>query len=221
MNTERRPLIATPRFTPLWGVALGAVGGAVYWTGTQLWPASIAVVLSMAAIALIDAGLGEKVPLRAQPADASNPAAPVLVLVFAILIKYDALVALSSASLPYPLPANLALGLIMVAGQAASRALLVSLPASARSGSAATSHADVGIALALGFAPAAFIGIPGLVGLVAAIAARFAIVLYRRPGRSATGAAPGAAVRVGDLGHIQQATEICFYLGALASWAYL
>ena len=93
-------------------------------------------------------------------------------IVFAVLLKYNALMALSGASLPFPLPANVALGLIMIAGAAASRALVVSMrPAS---------HADLGIAWVLGFAPAALIGLPGLVGLAAAIAARIALLAYLR-----------------------------------------
>jgi hypothetical protein len=125
--------------------------------------------------------------------------------VFAVLLKYSVLMALSGASLPFPLPANVALGLIMIAGNAASRALVVSMkPAS---------HTDLGIALVLGFAPAALIGLPGLVGLAAAIAARIALMTYlrRKP--------VSVAVPEPDVG--QQLTEICFYLGALAARAYI
>jgi hypothetical protein len=125
--------------------------------------------------------------------------------VFAVLLKYNALMALSGASLPFPLPANVALGLIMIAAHAASRALVVSMrPAS---------HADLGIAWVLGFAPAALIGLPGLVGLAAAIAARIALLAYlrRKP----------LSVAVPQLEFGQQLTEICFYLGALAARAYI
>ena len=118
--------------------------------------------------------------------------------VFAVLLKYNALMALSAASLPFPLPANVALGLVMIAANAASRALVISMrPAS---------HADLGVALALGFGPAALIGLPGLVGLAAAIAARIAL-------RSMV-AAP-------ELDLMQHAAEVCFYLGALAARAYI
>jgi cobalamin synthase len=218
MSTQRRPLTAAPRFAPLRGAALGAVGGGAYWLGAQLWPTSIAVVLAMAASALVSAAMQDASPFgwAAPPSSAASPsgaappsggaAAPVSAIVFTVLVKYNALMALSTASLPYPLPANLVLGLIMIAGQAASHALLVSVPATpARTESAAPTHWDLGIALALGFAPAVFIGIPGLIGLVAALAARFAFVFYRRQERSL----------IGPL------TEICFYLGALASWSYV
>jgi adenosylcobinamide-GDP ribazoletransferase len=204
MNTQRRALIAAPRFTPLWGVLIGAVGGGVYWIGTQLWPTSIAVILSMLATNMLSAR-------RDTGTTADSPAATrdreLLGTVFAVLVKYNALMALSAASLPFALPTNLALGFIMIAGHAASRALLVSVTAPA-------SHADLGIALVLGFAPAALIGIPGLIGLAAAIAARFAVIAYLRRHGRATSA--GRELQV-----TQQTTEVCFYLGALAAWTYI
>jgi hypothetical protein len=125
--------------------------------------------------------------------------------VFAVFVKYNALMALSAASVPFALPANLALGLIMIAGQASSRALVVS--------ATPASHADVGIALAIGFAPAALIGIPGLVGLAGAIVARIVFIAFiRRTRRSVT--AEG-------IGGTQQLTEVCFYLSTLAARAYI
>jgi adenosylcobinamide-GDP ribazoletransferase len=203
MSSRRRPLLVAPRFTPLWGVLIGALGGVVYWIGTQLWPTSIAVILSMLATNLVAARM-DVIP--AADGSAPTPAHELLGMVFAVLVKYNALMALSAASMPFALPANLALGLIMIAGHAASRALLVSVSA------APASHADLGIALAIGFAPAVLIGIPGLIGLVAAIAARFVFTAYlrRQP--------PPVTTRALDL--TQQLTEICFYLGALAAWAY-
>jgi adenosylcobinamide-GDP ribazoletransferase len=218
MNPQRRALIAAPRFTPLWGVLIGAVGGGVYWIGAQLWPTSIAVILSMLATNLLSA--------RMDPGATADSAVPtpdreLLGMVFAVLVKYNALMALSAASLPFALPANLALGFIMIAGHASSRALLVSVSSSpARPAPARTptptpaSHADLGIALVLGFAPAALIGLPGLIGLAAAIAARFAVIAYLRRRGHATNA--GRALQM-----TQQITEVCFYLGALAAWAYI
>jgi adenosylcobinamide-GDP ribazoletransferase len=207
LSTRVRPFLTAPRFLPLVGVALGAVGAGIYWLGAQLWPTSVAVVVAMLATALLSARVGGGSAVGTPGAAAGTPA-PALGLfgfVFAVLLKYNALMALSAASLPFPLPANLALGLIMIAGNAASRALVVSMkPAS---------HADLGIALALGFAPAALIGLPGLVGLAAAIAARIALMAYLRRQPSSVAAAEL------DLG--QQLTEICFYLGALAAWAYI
>jgi hypothetical protein len=113
--------------------------------------------------------------------------------------------ALSAANLAFPLPANLALGLILVAGNASSGALAVSMKPAA--------HLDLGIALAIGFAPAALIGMPGLIGLACAIGARIALAAYARRRRLSIG--------VGVLDITQQATELCFYLGVLAARSYI
>jgi cobalamin synthase len=205
MSTPGRPFLTAPRFLPLVGAAVGAVGGAIYWLGAQLWPTSVAVVVSMLAIAMLSARVGGAVGTPSRAVGTPAPALGTLGIVFAVLLKYSALMALSGASLPFSLPANVALGLIMIAGNAASRALVVSMkPAS---------HADLGIAWVLGFAPAALIGLPGLVGLAAAIAARIALMTYLRR-KPLSAAAPHL-----DLG--QQLTEICFYLGALAARAYI
>ena len=209
MSTPGRPFLTAPRFLPLVGAAVGAVGGGIYWLGAQLWPTSVAVVVSMLATTLLSVRVGGAVDATVgTPGDAVGTPVPglgSLGIVFAVLLKYNALMALSAASLPFPLPAYVALGLIMVAAHAASRALVVSMrPAS---------HADLAIAWVLGFAPAALIGLPGLVGLAAAIAARIALLAYlrRKPF--------SVAVPQLDLG--QQLTEICFYLGALAARAYI
>jgi hypothetical protein len=189
---------------PLWGILIGAAAGGVYWLGAQIWPASIAVVLSMLAAAV----------LSAAAADTRAPGLGTLGLVFALLVKYNALMALSAANLPYRVPANLALGLIMIAGQACSRALVVSVLASpVRAASKSASLGDLALALAIGFTPAALIGMPGLIGLAAAIVARIAGVAYLRARRPALAAA--------ELDATQQLTEVCFYLGALAAWAYI
>jgi cobalamin synthase len=202
MSVERRPWAAAPRFMPLLGVAAGAVGAGVYWIGTLIWPSSVAVLLAMIAI--------ETVSRRSSAAAEAGgrPDAAMLRIVLTVLVKYSALMALSAANLPFALPANLALGVIMIAGNAASWALLVSAPSQPPA-----SHADLAIALAIGFAPAVLMGLPGLIGLVAAIAARFAFVMYLRTG--------GPGIAPAELAAIRQVTEVCFYLGALGSWAYI
>jgi hypothetical protein len=196
MSTPWRHRLAAPRLLPLLGAALGAVGGGVYWAGAQIWPASVAVILSMLATALLGAWLG---------CAGQTPAQGTLVIVFALLIKFNVLMALSAANLPFPLPANLALGLILIAGHASSNALAVSMkPAS---------HLDLGIGLAIGFAPAALIGMPGLIGLACAIGARIAFAAYTRRRRLSIGAA--------ELDMTRLMTELCFYLGTLAARSYI
>jgi adenosylcobinamide-GDP ribazoletransferase len=199
MSTQRRHWASAPRLSPLVGALIGAVGGAVYWLGAQIWPTSIAVVLSMLATAGFSAGSGSGAVAR-------DPGEDMLGIVFSLLMKFNALMALSAANLSFRLPANLALGLIMIAGQASSRTLVVSA-------SKPVSYGDLGIALAIGFAPAALIGIPGLIGLAAAIVARIVFIAYIRRNRPSVTAA--------ELDLTQQLTEVCFYLGALASWAYI
>lgn len=200
MSVEWRHWITAPRFTPLLGILIGALGGGVYWFGALIWPASIAVILSMLATTLVSTRLRLQAGAGVQAADFG-----LLGLVFAVLVKYNALMALSAANLPFALPANLALGLIMIAGHACSRALVVA--------SRPASHGDLGIALAIGFVPAALIGIPGLIGLVAAILARIVFIAYVRRSRP--------AVTDAEIDMMQQLTEVCFYLGALASWAFI
>jgi len=207
MSTPWRHRVTAPRITPLLGVLIGAVGGGIYWLGAQIWPASIAVILSMLATTLLSAGTSAGT--RARATDAARVG-----FVFAVLVKYNALMALSAANLPFAVPANCALGLIMIAGEACSRALLVSVPAVlVQPAAKPASLGDIGIALAIGFAPAALIGLPGLVGLAGAILARIVFIAYlkrRRP-----------PITAADLDGTQQLTEVCFYLSALAAWAYI
>jgi adenosylcobinamide-GDP ribazoletransferase len=192
---------AAARYVPVAGALIGALGGAVYWLGAQLWPTSIAVVLAMAATeattrTVLVRGFGT------------------VGFVFAVLLKYNTLMALSAASLPFAVPANVALGLIMICGHAASRALVVSLIASsAHDSPTRVSNGDLVFALSLGFAPAILLGIPGLIGLAVAILARVAFGAYLKRHRK--------AIASGAFYATQPLTEVCFYLGALASWAYV
>jgi adenosylcobinamide-GDP ribazoletransferase len=205
------------RFVPLVGVLVGAVGGCIYWIGALLWPSSVAVILSLFATALISGNMSEDAFAKGSSLDI-NPSAragslSLLGLVFVLLIKYNALMALSAASLPFPLPANLALGFFMICGHAASRALVVSVIATrTQTASPPVSNGDLSLALLFGFAPATLLGIPGLIGLAAAIVMRMACGAYvKRILKSVASDALDAT---------QQLTEACFYLGALATWTY-
>jgi cobalamin synthase len=193
LNAIRSPEGA--KFAPLAGALIGALGGAVYWLSAKLWPSNVAMILSMAVTALLAGGIPS-------------------IRLFYLLIKYNALMALSAAQLPFAAPANLALGLIMICGQAASFALVVAIMATRPEKSAAkVSGTDFGIALLLGFAPAALLGVPGLIGLVAAIVMGLGFIAYLRFRRA------GASSQTLDM--TQLFTELSFYLGALASWRYV
>jgi adenosylcobinamide-GDP ribazoletransferase len=185
------------RYLPLVGILIGAIGGAVYWLAAQLWPSSVAVVLSLFAIALLSGTLSE---------DSFAKSSVLWTDLFVLLVRYNVLMALTAANLGFPVPANVALGLIMVCGQAASRALLV--PGL----SSRVSSQDLGVSLVLGFAPAALLGIPGLMGLAAAIVLRLGLAAYLK-----RDSAPSRTL----LNSVQQSTEACFYLGALATWKYI
>jgi adenosylcobinamide-GDP ribazoletransferase len=209
---------AAGRFVPVVGVLIGAIGGGVYWIGVQLWPSSVAVILSMFTTALIT-GNGYEDAFAKGPSLGINHNVRAgtfgrLGLVFVLLIKYNALMALSAASLPFSLPANLALGLFMICGHAASRALVVSVIATrTQAGSPRVSSGDLSLALLFGFAPATLLGIPGLIGLVAAIVMRIAFGAYVKRLLKSTAS--------NTLDATQQLTEVSFYLGALATWTYI
>jgi adenosylcobinamide-GDP ribazoletransferase len=210
---------AGARYFPVAGALLGAAGGAAYWLGTQLWPTSVAVVLSLLVTTAMSGARYEEIAGAEQPPhtlahETRARAFGMVAYVFALLLKYNALMALSAAGLPFAAPANVALGFIMICGHAAGCAVIVSLIASPTGvSSTRISNGDLGVALVIGFAPAALLGIPGLVGLAAAILARVGYGTYiRRNSRTVAGAELYAA---------QQLCEICFYLGALASWTYV
>jgi adenosylcobinamide-GDP ribazoletransferase len=193
MNTPWRLFPAAPaKLAPLVGMLVGAVGAAAYWLSAQVWPTSVAVVLSMLATVLVAGGLHER-----------GLARDVLGMLFLLFIKYNALMALSAANLAFPLPEYVALGVIMIAGHAASRALAAT---------ARMSSGDLVFALALGFAPAAIMGVPGLMGLAAAILVRMAFAAYLKR---------FAAAAVDTVDAVQQLTEVSFYLGALAAWKFV
>jgi adenosylcobinamide-GDP ribazoletransferase len=205
------------RYVPLVGALIGAVSGGVYWLGAQLWPTSIAVVLSILATVVMSGGAHENA-VSEQPASDTTRHVPVggfgsAGFVFVLLLKYNTLMALSAASLPFAVPANVALGLIMICGHAASRALVVSLLASVQESPTRVSNGDLVFALGVGFAPATLLGIPGLIGLAIAILARVAFGAYLKRNRK--------TIANRAFYSAQQLTEICFYLAALASWAFV
>jgi len=192
------------QFAPLLGILIGALGGAVYWLAAQIWPSSVAVILSMALTAVLTTDF------RAMPAARFD----LLSRVLCLLIKYNALMALSAAKLPFAVPANVPLALIMIAGYAASFALLVAVMATRPEKTAPkVGQGSLIFALLIGFAPAALLGIPGLTGLAAAVVAGLGVIAFLRH-RNIGGS--------GDtLDLTQLLSEASFYLGALATWRYV
>jgi hypothetical protein len=61
------------------------------------------------------------------------------------------------------------------------------------------------LALLIGCAPAALLGLPGLIGLAAAV---LSVIVWTRVARGGTALVTWIA-------------ELCFYLGAQASWSYV
>ena len=194
----------TGPYAPLLGIVIGALGGAIYWLAVQIWPSSVAVILSIAATALLTT------EFRGLPATRLD----LLGRVLCVLVKYNALMALSAAKLPFAAPANVPLALIMICGYAASFALLVSVMATRTRESAPTiGHGALSLALLIGFAPAALLGIPGLIGLAAAIVVGLGFIAFFKYKK--------IVVTDEKLDATQLVTEACFYLGALATWKYV
>jgi adenosylcobinamide-GDP ribazoletransferase len=195
----------TGQFAPLIGALVGTFGGAIYWLAVQIWPSSVAVILSMAATALLTTEMRSVLPATRFD---------VLSRVLCLLVKYNALMALSAAKLPFAVPPNVPLAIILICGYAASFALQVSVMA-IRPGSSSpkVGSGALGLALLIGFAPAALLGIPGLIGLAAAIIAGMGIMAFLKT-RCAGGSDHA-------LDMTQLVSEACFYLGALATWRYV
>ena len=203
-NGHDRAVRVTGQFAPLVGALIGICGGAIYWVGMQVWPSNVAVILSMASTALLTTQLPGGMP--AAPLDTASR-------LLCLLVKYNALMALSAAKLPFAVPANLPLGFVMTCGFAASFALPLSVTALQPAKEAPLSSGALALALAIGFAPAVLLGIPGLVGLAAATLAALGILAFLKVRRVASSQhAPTL---------IQSLTEVCFYLGALATWRYI
>jgi adenosylcobinamide-GDP ribazoletransferase len=187
-------------FAPLVGALIGALGGAAYWLAAQIWPSSVAVILCMALTAWLVSRRQNVLPVISPVTGFDFTCR-----FFCLFIKYNALMALSAAKLPFAVPANVPLGLIMLCAYAASFALTLA----PKLGGGGT----LSIALLLGLAPAAILGIPGLSGLVAAIAVSLGVVAFFK--------LKGAKAADDMLGLTQLLSETGFYLGALATWSYI
>ena len=192
-------------FAPLVGALIGILGGAAYWLAAQIWPSSVAVILCMALTAWLVSRTQSVLPVAGFDFG---------IRFFGLFIKFNALMALSAAKLPFAVPANVPLGLIMVCAHAASFALMVSVLGLRPPNEASKSGGGtLSIALLLGLSPAAILGIPGLSGLAAAIAVSLGVIAFLKLKR----------MKATDdmLGLAQLFSETGFYLGALATWSYV
>ncbi len=183
------------------GLLLGIAAGVVYWLGSHVWPNSVAVVLALFTMSLLS--------LEVCGLDGLADRRAVLVTVFGVLTKYEVLTALSSARIGVDVPPDLVPGLLLAASSAAAYALAASLVASG---------AALLVALALGALPATLLGLPGWIGLAAALVGRLSFRL-RGASASAENTPPGIPLNVLDT--LRQLSEAWFLLGALAGWKYL
>jgi hypothetical protein len=204
VNGGSLSLRATGPLAPLLGILVGALGGAVYWLASQLWPSSVALILAMAVTALVTTAFRTFTATRFD----------VLACVLLLFIKFNALMALSAAKLPFAAPADFPLALIMICGYGASYALLVFVIATrAQVATAKIGPGALVLALVLGFGPAALLGIPGLIGLAGAVILGLGVMVFlKHKPISASG-------EILEL--TQLTTEASFYLGALASWRFV
>lgn len=226
------------RYLPVIGLVVGAVAAAVLWLAAHLLPASVAVLLSLAAGILVTGafhedglsdyadGLGGSTRERALAImkDSHVGAYGVIALVLALLLKYEALVSLiSTHSAGYA-------ALALIAGHVISRALAVSImatlpyarPDASSKARPVAQHATRDFALR-----AAAVALPVcllMLGILLAAGARFNSLV--------AAVAVALMVRIylawqferrlggytGDcLGAVQQLSELAFYLGLLAA----
>jgi adenosylcobinamide-GDP ribazoletransferase len=216
------------RYFPAVGLLVGGIGALVYLAALQLWPPSVAVLLSMAATiyatgafhedGLADTvdGLGggwDKLRILEIMKDSRVGSYGVIAMGLALLGKFALLSAMDATLLPFAL----------LAGHAASRfcstALLASMDyvredllAKAKPLATRLTAGEMLVALAFVLVSLAFLPISkAAIGCVLAILATLWLAAkFRRWLGGYTGDCLGAT---------QQVSEIAFYLGLLADWS--
>jgi adenosylcobinamide-GDP ribazoletransferase len=216
------------RYFPLVGWIVGACGAAVFWAANTLWPASIAVWLSMAATALLTGALHEDglidscdgfgggwnaAQILAIMKDSTIGAFGVLGIVLVLVLKLLCLQTLPASVVP----------LTLLAGHSLSRFAAISLlstyeyvrdAASGKAGAAVRriGRADLLFAGLCGLAPLlAFSAKPVVVGIIVVGLIRWYLgrMFARRIGGY-----------TGDcLGAVQQLTEVGWYLAVVGVWS--
>jgi adenosylcobinamide-GDP ribazoletransferase len=226
----------TARYLPLVGVCVGALSAAALWLGALVLPLPLAVGLSMVASILITGAFHEdglsdfadgmggghsKEKALAIMKDSRAGAYGVIALVLALLLKYQALLALCST---HPLPLAAA---ALIAAHSVSRLLAASImltqryirdddSARAKPAAQQISPASFAIALLTGIAALGILFAAGATAaaVLAAVCAAFLMRVYL-----AWRLQKRLGGHTGDcLGAVQQLSELAFYLGLLASF---
>ena len=224
------------RYFPLVGVIVGGFSAVLLWLSLCVLPMPIAVALSMLGSILItgafhEDGLSDFVDgmgggyarekILAIMKDSHVGVYGVIAIVLALLVKFEALLALSNQHALVPVAATL------IAAHAVSRLMAVSImltqkyvrdddSARARPAAQGLSRISFAIALMTGMAVIVFLYMAGadIVNIIAALACALLLRIYL--GWQLQKKLGGYT---GDcLGAVQQITEIGFYLGLLLSW---
>lgn len=217
-----RDLNRAAKYFPLVGVVVGTVAALVYMVASQIWPQSLAVLLSMASTLLLtgafhedgltDAidGLGggwEKEQMLAIMKDSRIGSYGAVALIMALLIKFQSLTQLSTTLLPA----------VLIAGHSVSRlaaTVLIYTHSYVREhGKAKPLAQDISgnallLAAAYGLAPLAMLTAHLWWALIPVI---FVWLWFSRKLSKLLGGYTGDC-----LGAMQQLTELAFYLGVVA-----
>jgi adenosylcobinamide-GDP ribazoletransferase len=220
-------LAATPRYYPLVGGLIGAIGAVVFWLADCIFPGAVAVLASMAATLIVtgafhEDGLADMADgigggaTRAHALDIMKDSRigtyGACGLFGALAVKAAALVSLPGALVP----------VVLIVGHALSRSSSVLMIATSRyvrdegTGkpvAAGISRAGLFVALAISAALAGIVLLtaPQQMGLVALTGLSIGHVAARACFERKLGGYTGDC-----LGAVQQVSELGFYLGALA-----
>ena len=224
------------RYFPLVGMCVGSYAAVVLWLSAMVLPLTVAVALSIFASILVTGAFHEdwlsdfvdgmgcgytREKILAIMKDSHVGAYGVIAIVLALLLKYQALLALSgSHSLAYVFAA-------LIAAHAISRLMAVSIimtqqyvrdddTARAKLVAQGLSKASFAIAVLTGGASVALLFVAGIAWASIVSALAIALLLRIYLGWQMQKKLGGYT---GDcLGAVQQITEIGFYLGLLLSW---
>lgn len=224
------------RYFPLVGMSVGALAAAVFWSSALVLPLTLALALSMLASIMItgafhEDGLSDFVDgmgggysrekILAIMKDSHVGAYGVIAIVIALLIKFQALLALSNK---YSLVLVMA---TLIAAHAVSRLMAISImltqqyvrdddKARAKPVAQGLSRVSFVIAVVTGMVAIALLFMAGasVVNIISALAIALLQRIYLGwQMRKKLGGYTGDC-----LGAVQQITEIGFYLGLLLSW---